>query len=80
MKRVLSPNKEWGPAVEKYRTGLYASPETFNEISKNGDLGVINGYDIDNAAFVQDNSTWLRRRYKLLNWRLNTVVLYYLVW
>ena len=56
MKRVLSPNKEWGPAVEKFRTGLYASPEIFNEVSKNGDLGVINGYDIDNAAFVQGNS------------------------
>ncbi|KAK2157889.1 hypothetical protein NP493_1843g00004 [Ridgeia piscesae] len=54
MKRILSPNKEWGPAVDKFRTGLYASPETFNGVSMNHEPGPDNGYGNDNMAFDQE--------------------------
>ena len=56
MKRILSPNKEWGPAVEKFRTGRYASPDTFNGISMNNEPGADNGYANDNIAFVQEKA------------------------
>ena len=54
MKRILSPNKEWGPAVEKFRTGLYASSDSFNGVSMNNEPGPDTGYANDNMAFVQE--------------------------
>ena len=54
MKRVLSPNKDWGPAVEKYRIGRYAPRDNDGHLVEKEADDIKGSSAVYNLAYEQD--------------------------